>query len=119
MTSQDSALPPVAPPGPGLDPTLALALGVVASPGVYALLLGSGTSTAAGIPTGWGVVSDLIRKVATLQGDQEARAAEADPEGWWASQGHGELRYDTLLEALAPSVAARRDLLHDYFEPGQ
>lgn len=90
---------------------------MVASPGVYALLLGSGTSTAAGIPTGWGVVSDLIRKVATLQGDQEARAAEADPEGWWASQGHGEPRYDTLLEALAPSVAARRDLLHDYFEP--
>ena len=26
-------------------------------------------------------------------------------------------RYDTLLEALAPSVAARRDLLHRYFEP--
>jgi SIR2-like domain len=32
-------------------------------------------------------------------------------------QGYGEPRYDTLLEVLAPSVAARRDLLHHYFEP--
>jgi hypothetical protein len=28
----------------------------------------------------------------------------------------GAPRYDTLLEALAPSVSARRDLLHGYFE---
>lgn len=96
---------------------LALALGVAASPGVYAMLLGSGTSTAAGIPTGWGVVTDLIRKVAALQGEQEAQQAAANPEGWWARQGHAEPRYDMLLEALAPSVAARRDLLHGYFEP--
>jgi len=87
---------------------LALALGVAASPGVYAMLLGPGTSTAAGVPTGWGVVTDLIRKVGALQGEQEAREAEADPEGWWSRQGHAEPRYDTLLEALAPSVAARR-----------
>jgi hypothetical protein len=58
----------VAPPGPGLDPTLALALGLSASPGAYAILLGSGTSSAAQIPTGWGVVTDLIGKVAALQG---------------------------------------------------
>jgi SIR2-like domain len=109
--------PPVAPPGPGLDPTLALALGVTASPGVYAMLLGSGISTAAGVLTGWGVVTDLIRKVAVLQGEQDARDADADPEGWWAGQGRGEPRYDTLLEAVASSVAARRDLLHGYFEP--
>jgi hypothetical protein len=30
---------------------------------------------------------------------------------------HGAPRYDTVLEALAPSVSARRDLLHGYFEP--
>jgi SIR2-like domain len=106
----------VPPPGPGLDPTLALALGLSASPGVYALLLGSGTSTAAGVPTGWGVVTDLIRKAAALQGEEAATEAYADPEAWWSGQGFGEPRYDTLLEALAPSVAARRDLLHGYFE---
>jgi hypothetical protein len=81
------------------------------------MLLGSGTSTAAQIPTGWGVVIDLIGKVAALQGADAAREAADDPEGWWARQGHQDLRYDSLLEALAPSVAARRDLLQSYFEP--
>jgi hypothetical protein len=87
-----------------------------ASPGAYAMLLGSGTSTAAQIPTGWEVVVDLIRKVAALKSEDAARDAAADPEGWWTRQGHGDPRYDTLLEALAPTVAARRDLLHSYFE---
>jgi hypothetical protein len=110
-------LPPIAPPGPGLDPQLALALGISASPGAYAMLLGSGTSTAAGIPTGWEVVCDLIRRVAALHGPEELHEAQADPVRWWTSQGQGEPRYDALLEALAPSVAARRDLLCGYFEP--
>jgi len=61
---------PVAPPGPGLDPTLALALGISAAPGTYALLAGSGISRAAQIPTGWEVVVDLIVKVAALQSDE-------------------------------------------------
>ena len=107
----------MAPPGPGLDPALALALGVSSSPGAYAMLLGSGISRAAQVPTGWEVVLDLIRKVAALQGEDAAEEALADPEGWWQGQGYGDPRYDTLLEALAPSVTARRDLLHAYFEP--
>jgi hypothetical protein len=81
------------------------------------MLLGSGMSSAAQVPTGWGVVLDLIGKVAALKGGDDARDAAADPEGWWARQGYGDLRYDTLLEAVAPSVSARRDLLHSYFEP--
>ena len=81
------------------------------------MLLGSGTSTAAQVPTGWGVVVDLIGKVAALEGEDAARKAAVDLEGWWAGQGYGDPRYDTLLEDLAPTVAARRDLLHRYFEP--
>jgi len=104
------------PPGPGLDPTLALALGLSSSPGAYAMLMGSGVSRAAQVPTGWEVVLDLIYKVAALQGEDAAEEARADPEGWWLGQGYGDPRYDTLLEALAPSVNARRDLLHAYFE---
>lgn len=34
------------------------------------MLLGSGTSSAAQVPTGWGVVLDLIRKVAALKGEK-------------------------------------------------
>jgi hypothetical protein len=117
VTSTGATAPSIAPPGPGLDPTLALALGLSSSPGAYAVLLGSGVSRAAQVPTGWEVVLDLICKVAALQGEDALREARADPEGWWRGQGHGDPRYDTLLEALAPSVTARRDLLHAYFEP--
>lgn len=81
------------------------------------MLLGSGISRAAQVPTGWEVVLDLIYKVAVLHGEDASGEARADPEGWWHGQGHGDPRYDTLLEALAPSVNARRDLLHAYFEP--
>jgi hypothetical protein len=115
--SDSEPAPPVAPPGPGLDPALALALGISAAPGTYAVLAGSGISPATQILTGWEVVVDLIVKVAALHSDQAAEDARADPEGWWADQGHGEPRYDVLLENLASTVAARRDLLHGYFEP--
>jgi hypothetical protein len=46
------------------------------------MLLGLGTSTAAQVPTCWGVVIDLIGKVAALQGEDAAREAADDPEGW-------------------------------------
>ncbi len=36
----------------GVDPASSLALSITTSPGTYALLLGSGVSRAAGIPTG-------------------------------------------------------------------
>jgi hypothetical protein len=35
------------------------------------------------------LVTDLIEKVAALQGEEAAAKAEADPWGWWSSQGHG------------------------------
>ena len=43
------------------------------------LLMGSGTSRASGIPTGWEVVLDLIRKVASVQGED----CEPEPELWY------------------------------------
>src|SRR5437879_2506745 len=52
-----------------IDPLVSLAFSVHSSKGAYALLLGSGVSRAAGIPTGWEVVLDLIRKVAKLEGE--------------------------------------------------
>lgn len=63
-----------------------LATSVHAQPGVYALLLGSGVSTGAGVPTGWGVVKELIRRAATAStpDDEDAlRLAEQDPVAWW------------------------------------
>jgi len=113
---------PVAPTR-GLDPMVALATGVHACPGVYAVLLGSGVSTAAGIPTGWQVVVDLVRRAAAAaRPDDEVAAAAAatDPEAWWAEHGDGDpLGYSNLLRSLASTSAARQSLLAAYFESSE
>lgn len=56
-----------------LDPILSLAIAMQSDPGVYALLVGSGLSRSAGIPTGWEVVLDLIRKLALLMNEDCGR----------------------------------------------
>ena len=48
------------------DQLVKLAFSMEKNKGAYALLLGSGISISSGIPTGWGVVCDLIKKLAKL-----------------------------------------------------
>jgi hypothetical protein len=45
----------------GIEPELSLAFSVRSGPGTYAILLGSGVSRAAGVPTGWEVTLNLVR----------------------------------------------------------
>ena len=64
--------------------------------GVFALLLGSGLSRAAGIPTGWEITLDLIRRVALVQD-----AGEQPDWAEWYHQTTGQApNYSTLLEEL-------------------
>ncbi|MFF5147826.1 SIR2 family protein [Streptomyces sp. NPDC013157] len=112
--------PLVAPPSRILDAKAALALNVHASPGVYALLLGSGISLASGVKTGWGIVEDLVGRVAAMQDPNDADApakAVADPVGWWAEHYDDVLGYSGLLGAVAPTAAARQQQLARYFQP--
>ncbi|WP_345802886.1 SIR2 family protein [Microbacterium sp. AZCO] len=105
-----------------LSQVVSLATSMHAQPGVYAVLLGSGVSTGAGIPTGWGVVRELVGRIAAASDPQNPDAAKAawdDPEAWWADHGDGDLGYSTLLEQLAPLPAARQGLLSDFFEPSE
>lgn len=111
-----SMVTPVVTPTAGVDPRVALATSMHAAPGVYAVLVGSGMSSAAGVPTGWQVVLDLIRRIATAEG-VDLDALERAPDVWWSEQHGSEPRYDTLLAALAPTDAARRALLLKYFDP--
>ena len=108
-------------PANALDPQVMLATAVHAQPGVYALLLGSGISTGAGIPTGWGVVRELVRRAAAASDPDDVGAVERahkDPEAWWAVHGDGAaLGYSNLLAAMAPTPAARQALLAGFFEP--
>ncbi len=118
MTDTDSATGRrvVLTPTAGIDPRAALATSMQAAPGVYAVLVGSGMSRAAGVPTGWGVVQDLIRRVATAEGVNPDVLGDS-PELWWAQQGRPAPRYDSLLKSVAPTDAMRQALLRSYFEP--
>lgn len=98
-----------------IDPVISLAFSMHGSKGTYALLLGSGVSRAAGIPTGWEVVLDLIRKVAHLQGEN----CEPDPPKWYQEKFGTYPDYAGLLGILAGSPAERANLLRTYFEPNE
>jgi hypothetical protein len=96
-----------------VDPLLTLAFAIHSNPGVYALLLGSGVSRSAGIPTGWGIVLDLVAKYAHLAGEETV----GDPERWYRATFGREPDYAELIEALAKAPAERSRLLRAYFEP--
>src|SRR5436853_6330035 len=95
------------------DPLLSLAFALHSNKGVFALLLGSGRSRAAQIPTGWEVVLDLIRKVAALDGSN----AEPDPAAWYRAKFHHEPHYSEVLQSIAHTPIERQQLLKTYFEP--
>lgn len=97
-----------------IDPVVSLTFSIFSSPGAYAFLLGSGTSRSAGIPTGYEVTVDLIRKVAKL----ENAVPEPDPLAWYEKT-HGIPNYSGLLAALAPTQPERNALLRSYFEPSE
>jgi hypothetical protein len=96
-----------------LDPRISLAFAIHSNPGAYALLLGSGVSRSAEIPTGWEVVLDLIERVAQLSDADTA----GDPVAWFRERYEREPDYSVLLEALAGEPAERQRLLRAYFEP--
>lgn len=90
-----------------------LALSVQKNKGVYALLLGSGVSRSAEVPTGWDVVLDLIRQVARVDNEN----CEPDPASWYLQTFKNEPAYDDLLADVAKLPAERQQLLRGYFEP--
>jgi hypothetical protein len=96
-----------------IDPLFSLALSMHGNPGVYALLLGSGVSRSAGMPTGWEVVTDLILKLASVTNED----AGPDPEAWFSKKFGEAPTYSGLLEVVARSQAERSQLLRSYFEP--
>ncbi len=97
------------------DPLTQLAFSVYESKGVFAVLLGSGVSRSAGIPTGWEITLDLIRRVALAQGIEE----QPDWAAWYRNAAGKEPIYSDLLEELASSPEERRAILHSYIEPSE
>jgi hypothetical protein len=95
-----------------IDPIDSLSLTLHHSPGVQALLLGSGISRSAGVPTGWEVTLDLIRRLGSVQGvlDQEDWAA------WYRETYKKEPSYSEILDGVATAPAERRSIIHGYIE---
>ena len=96
-----------------IDPSVSLAMSVQSNPGAYAVLFGSGVSYTSGIPTGWGIVCDLVTRVARMHGEDVGD----DPGGWYEARYGKEPDYSELLEAVARTPTERAQLLRSYFEP--
>jgi hypothetical protein len=96
-----------------IDPALSLAFSLFSNKGVFALLLGSGVSRSARIPTGWEIMIDLTRKLAALT----RQNPERDPAIWYQETFGKAPDYSELLNAIARSPAERQRLLKAYFEP--
>ncbi|KIA78888.1 hypothetical protein QR66_18985 [Chromobacterium piscinae] len=95
------------------DPLTPLAFSINENRGVFAVLLGSGLSRTAGIPTGWEITLDLVRRLASAQGVTE----QPDWAAWHRDRTGLEPNYSNLLEEIASSPDERRAILHRYIEP--
>lgn len=77
-----------------------------------AALVGSGLSTAAGIPTGWGITLDLVRRLGALNGI----AGHEDWPAWYHSKYGAAPNYSEVIDALASTAAERQAILHGYID---
>lgn len=91
----------------------ALALAMYRGKGQYALLLGSGLSTASGIPTGWNITLQLIRALPGAPKDADEGALTE----WYRNEYGNEPNYSYLMGLLARSPSDRKNLLRRYIEP--
>lgn len=98
-----------------IEPTNRIALSIYSNKGAYALMLGSGISRNAGIPTGWEIITYLIQKIAVLENEK----INSSPEKWYLDKYKTNPDYSELLEKLASSPSERMNLLKPYFEPTQ
>ena len=95
-----------------VDPLVSLASGVQSGPGVFALLLGSGVSRSAGVPTGWEVVEILAQRLA----DAEGADTGGEPVDWYRERFGGDPGYSELVAQLGPSKGEQVNLLKGMIE---
>ena len=95
------------------DALTPLAFAIYGNPRVYALLLGSGLSRAAGILTGHGITLDLVRRVAIAQGEKD----QPDWGAWYKDKFGNAPDYSELIAQLGATGHERRAILAGYIEP--
>ncbi|MDL5376809.1 SIR2 family protein [Exiguobacterium mexicanum] len=96
------------------DKMVSLSFSMESNKGVYALLLGSGVSYSAGIPTGWHILETLCGRLMKVQGSDKANAIE-----WYEEKYGKQPAYDEVIELLAKTSSDRNGLLREFFEPSK
>lgn len=96
-----------------MDEMLLLSYSMYSNKGIYTLLLGSGISYSSGILTGWGIVLDLIEKIAQMQNEDSGER----PDEWYRNKYGKEPDYSELLDELGKTQSERQMILKHYFEP--
>jgi hypothetical protein len=99
-----------------LDPIVSLSVALAEAPGTCAFFLGSGVSRDAGVPTGWEVMRDGLRKLHQLETTSRDPPDDAALDAWLAETGREHITYSELLELIAPDPAVRREYLAGFFE---
>jgi len=96
-----------------IDNLTSLVFSMYENKGVYALLLGSGVSRSAQIPTGWEITLDLIRRLALLN----SITGHTDLVTWFKEKYNIDPNYSDILDKLSSTPDERRSIIHSYIEP--
>lgn len=99
----------------GIDRLTTLAFSLYSNKGAYAVLLGSGISRSAHMPSAWDVENVLIEQLATIQGVSE----QEDWHKWYQSHYGVEADYSSLLAEVATTKTERVALMKGFFEPDE
>lgn len=97
----------------GIEKLTTLAFSMYSNKGAYALLLGSGISRSAHIPSGWEVEERLIQKIGASQGVAESE----DWHQWYKDSYQQSASYSALLGEIVKTPTERVQLMKSFFEP--
>lgn len=97
------------------DSLLTTAFSLKSNPGAYALLLGAGVSAPSGIQTAWGVLTELVERLALISSDGPGVSGDAAHE-WYRERFSRAATYESVLEQIAPTSHERQHVLRDFFE---
>ncbi|QQR58266.1 MAG: SIR2 family protein [Candidatus Melainabacteria bacterium] len=111
------------PNSPGTPPNLQAALNVYHNKGQYALLLGSGVSRAANIPTGWDITLKQIESLAlrskTFGNLKELSEKEREKRlvSWFKKQYEIDPGYSAVMNIVGTTAIARSNIIKSALEP--
>lgn len=97
----------------GIEKLTTLAFSMYSNKGAYALLLGSGISRSAHIPSGWEVEEKLIQKLGASQGIIDSD----DWHQWYKDKYQQSASYSSLLGEIVKTPTERVQLMKSFFEP--